>query len=629
MTDLATTLVPVLGRVLIDFLWQGLLIGLVAALVLHGLRGARPQSRYLVSCLALLACVLVPAASVVVQLMAGAEPPSTAASSRIHVALAAIAADDGVVTTAASADALLPWIVMLWACGAGALSLRMGAGLLWIARLRAAPQDAAHAAWQSRLDALALRFGLRRAVALRAVDGIDSPVSAGWLRPVVLLPVALVARMPVDLVEALLAHELAHIRRHDYLVNLLQSLAEALLFYHPVTWWLSRRIRVEREHVADRLAADVTGEPRRLALALSGLSELNALHRTQASSLHLAQAAHGGHLMSRIEQLVRPGHRSARGALALPLVGVAATCLAFYAHAQIDSGKAASQPAATVLAQATPAPKAAAQAKPGAAAQASAKPTTIARADSRDETYALVSKDRDGITMSGSTDDLDEIRAARSSLTGTDFIWTRRNGKTYVISDAATVAKVNEAWRDSRKLGDQMQALGKQMEVHGDRMEALGHQMEQLAPRTGNTEAVEAASRRMEELAQQHALIAARQAEVSSGMWRADAAGQERLSAKIDALSAQQDALGRQMDEQSRILDAHARQMDANSKPMEALSRQMEEASKPMDALGRQMDTLGREHEKIVEQAERTTRRLIDDAIARGLAQPAPVAVAR
>ena len=73
MTDLAATLVPVLGRVLIDFLWQGLLIGLVAALVLHGLRGARPQSRYLVSCLALLACALVPAASTVAQLMAGAE----------------------------------------------------------------------------------------------------------------------------------------------------------------------------------------------------------------------------------------------------------------------------------------------------------------------------------------------------------------------------------------------------------------------------------------------------------------------------------------------------------------------------------------------------------------------------
>ena len=623
MTDLAATLVPVLGRVLVDFLWQGLAIGVIAAIVLHALRGARPQHRYLVSCLALLGCLLVPTASLVAKLMADGGPTTTGAGPAFPARWAAVVVEGRTVVPAASLDAWLPWIVMLWASGAGALCLRVGAGLLWIARLRTAPQVAAQAAWQARLDALALRFGLRRGIALRLVDGLDSPVSAGWLRPVVLVPTALVVRMPVDLVEALLAHELAHVRRHDYLVNLLQSLAEALLFYHPVTWWLSRRIRIEREHVADRLAAEVTGEPRRLALALSELSELNAVPRTHSASLHLAQAAHGGHLMSRIEQLVRPGHRSTRGALLLPLVGVTAACLAFYAHAQIDNTKAP-QAAAKATAQAAATPRATQAPEPAAAATPATKPR-VARANPRnDDTYALVSKDRDGITMSGSTDDLDEIRSARRTLAGTDFVWTRRNGTAYVISDADTVARINDAWRDSRKLGDRMETLGEQMEVHGDRMEAIGRRMEQLAPPQADTDAIEAASQRMEELGRQQSALAARQADIAAGMSHANDAEQARLSAKVDALSAEQDALGRQMDEQSRLIDAHARKMDAHAAPMDALSRQMDEASKPMDALGRQMDALAREHDKVVEQAERTTRDLIDQAIARGLARPAP-----
>ncbi|HEY0502162.1 MAG TPA: M56 family metallopeptidase [Lysobacter sp.] len=621
MTELAATLVPALGRVLIDFLWQGLVIGAVAAFVLHALRDTRPQLRYAVACLALLACVLVPAIGLVARIAAASAPLALATmpgSGGMPVAWAVF--DAAAADTAPRLDALLPWIVTLWAAGAGSLSLRMGAGLLWIARLRATPQAPAHAAWQARLDALALRFGLRRRIDLRLVDGLDSPVSAGWWRPVVLLPAGLLARMPVDLVEALLAHELAHIRRHDYLVNLVQSVAEALLFYHPVTWWLSRRIRIEREHVADRIAADVTGQPRRLAIALSELSESNAVRVPRAASLHLAQAAHGGHLMSRIEQLVRPGHRSARGALALPLIGAAVACLAFYAHAQIGDGKAAAQPA-KIVGQVAAAPQAEAKPQPAPKARA------VRRADY--DTYALISKDRDGITMSGSTDDIDEIRQARRSLANTDFIWTRVDGKAYVISDADTYARVEAAWRDSRKLDARMDALDKQMEVHSDRMDALSRKMEQLTPKEENTSAMDAASRRMEELGEQQAALAERQAGIAADMARADASEQQRLSAKIDALSAEQDALGRQMDQQSRVLEAHAQKMDANSAPMEALGRQMDEASKPMEALGRQMEALGQEQEKLANEAERITRKLIDDAIARGLARPAPVASAQ
>lgn len=617
----SSVLVPLLGRALLHFVWQGALIGLVAALALQLLHAARPQLRYAVACAALLACVLVP--SLHLALMIAATNPlaplaiTTGASSpQLLIASATSLPIESL--WPARIDAAMPWIVVVWSAGACTLSLRMAVGLVWIQRLRSLPQSAAHASWQVRLDALATRFGIHGQVVLRLVDGLDSPASAGWLRPVVLLPSALLMRMPVDLVEALLAHELAHVRRHDYLVNLLQGVVEALLFYHPVTWWLSRRIRIEREHIADQLAATVTGEPRRLALALSELSDLTRVSRTHPTvpHPHLAQAAHGGHLMSRIEQLVRPGHRAASGRVAFPLIGLAAACLAFYAHAQISTPVA---------------PAKAATAVPGTQKKPAEKTSsTVTRVNSANlhtgatqEAYALISQDRDGITMSGSTDDLPQIRSAKRSLQG-DFVWFRRGGKSYVIVDAATVAKTREAWRDSDKIGKQMEVLGDQMEVHGDKMSALGTQMEKLSEHSGPTAAMDAATRQMETLAKQQTGFAAKQAQLAAEMVGANAAGMDELSRKMDALSQQQDALGRQMDAQSRIMDAQSRRMDAQSAPMEALGRQMEEAGKPMEALGAQMDVLGAQHEKVVAKAEAETRKLIDDAIARGLALPAP-----
>jgi len=629
-TEFLAQLVPALGRALLHFLWQGALIGLLAALALRALRDARPQARYAVACIALASCALVPTVFVIAQMWASATPEvAVVANGTARIASVAMATRDFAPGWTSRLDAALPTIVLLWAAGAGALSLRMIAGLLWIARLRATPQRAMQREWQARLDALAQRFGLRRPVALRIIESLSSPVSAGWFRPVVLLPAGLLTRMPTDLIEALLAHELAHIRRHDYLVNLLQNLAEALLFYHPVTWWLSRRIRDEREHIADRLAAEVTLQPRRLALALYELAEWSCSHAPSLSTPTLAQAAHGGHLMSRIEQLVRPGTRPVRGGVALPLVGVAIACLAFYAHAQINQSAKpapAAQAQAQAKADAAAAAKPAAQAKPNSGTTLSSGSTLTVRSSRKDEdAYALVSKDRDGIRMSGSTDDIPEIESARRSFSNQDFVWFRRNGKAYVVSDADTMAKVRDAWRDSDRIGAQMDALDDQMDVHSRKMEALSAQMEQLTEKADNDVEINAASRRMEKLADQQSALAERQGEIAGQMARADDAGRDRLQSTMDDLGRQMDELGRQMEAQGRVLEQQTSHLAANQAPMEALGRQMDEAGKPMEALGRQMDALGKEQDKVIHEAERKTHEVLDGAMARGLAKPVPV----
>lgn len=319
----ASQLVPQLGWVLLDFLWQGALIGCATALLLTALRNARAASRYLVACSGLLLCLAWPAAALVLRLAGDGEAAGAAA-----LPLASWLAGDAPAEADSWSGRLqdnLSWIVGAWAFCAAALALRMVLGLLWVRR--AADSRGANAHWQARLDKLAQCLGLERAVRLRVVEGLASPVTAGWLKPVVLVPAALLTGMPAPLLEALLAHELAHVKRCDYLVNLAQSAIETLLFYHPAVWWISHRIRVEREHIADDLAATCLGEPRRLALALSELEKLQFSHH------HLAQAANGGYLMQRIKRLVRPDTQALNWKAALPVLGLAAACLAGCAQA--------------------------------------------------------------------------------------------------------------------------------------------------------------------------------------------------------------------------------------------------------------------------------------------------------
>lgn len=325
---LAPNLLDAVGWTLVHFVWQGALIGCVAAVALTVLRNARPQQRYLVACAAMLACLLWPAVELYLRL---SQPASTGSVERIAAAMASghLSGSGGML---GYLQERLPWLVAMWAAGACALSLRMALGLAWIGR--AAQRFKADDRWQAQLDRLAGCMGVARAVRLRIVDNLASPVTAGWWRPVVLVPASLVSGMPPDLLEALLAHELGHVKRFDYIVNLGQNVVEIVLFYHPAVWWISGRIRAEREHIADELAAAALGEPRRLARALS------ELERVQFSGTRLAQAANGGDLMARIKRLVRPDRQALGWKASIPVLGLTALCGAMYANASPDAAQA-------------------------------------------------------------------------------------------------------------------------------------------------------------------------------------------------------------------------------------------------------------------------------------------------
>jgi beta-lactamase regulating signal transducer with metallopeptidase domain len=199
---------------------------------------------------------------------------------------------------AEAAAALLPWTAFLWLLGVMFFSARLVLGWRYTRRLRSCGARPPGEGLQVALRQLGQQLGIARAVRLWESALVSVPTAIGWLRPVILLPASALTGLTRQQLEAIIAHELAHIRRHDYLINLLQAVIETLLFYHPAVWWVSRQIRQEREHCCDDLAVAVCGDALGYARALFTMEQL------RAAAPPLVMAANGGTLMNRIERLV-------------------------------------------------------------------------------------------------------------------------------------------------------------------------------------------------------------------------------------------------------------------------------------------------------------------------------------
>lgn len=620
MSAMLPSFVSTLGWALIHFLWQGLLVGTAASIALMLLRNARPRTRYALSCAALALCMFLPMAGVWRGLRADVSINTSPAPD--VVSLVAEFSQPTVVPLASLQSTLhdhLPWIVALWSIGAGLLALRMALGMTWVGRIGRSRSGTSDLRWQARLDGMATAFGMHRDIVLRVVTNFDSPVAAGWWRPIVLVPAALIVRMPADLLEALLAHELAHIKRHDYLINLIQSAIEALLFYHPVVWWLSRQVRLEREQIADDLATAALGEPRRLAIALHELAQFQ-LGNASYSMNQLSPAANGGNLMSRIQRLIRPSQHALSWRIALPIIGLTAICLTMYAQDVHDTRPAAAITA--VAPESAPTLIAAAAPKKAKATSTQITGRTIHNSDRKEDGYAVVRAGKEGIMMSGDIEDIPAIKATKQKVRG-DFVWVRRGQKTYVVQDPAIVARVVEAWEPTEPLAAQMDALSEKMEIPGKKMEALGKQMEALTDQGGPHEAaMEKTSEQMEPLSQQMEAIGEQMEALGRQMEDAKLSELDGLGSQMDALQQQMEPLTRQMETLSAVMEQHGRRMEINQEPIEALSRQMEEASKPMEALGEQMEVLGKQMEILSKEADLKVKALIDEAMRSGRVTP-------
>jgi len=314
---LAHPAVQALGRALLHFIWQGSLLALFLWVVKTIAPPSAARLRYAAASLIMLTMPI--ALMVTAAWHSRGEPGKAAPALRFSPQAPAATLEQLVYYAPASSAphaGISGWAVCIWMIGVLLLSARVAGGWMGLRKLK---RDAipAGAELENIVTGLKRRLRVSAPVRLCTSAAVRVPTAIGWLRPYILLPVTALTGLGEAQIAAILAHELAHIRRNDYLLNFLQTGIETLLFYHPAVWWVGRQMRLEREHCCDDMAVAVCGSAFEYASALAEMEQIR--DRIRAPAL----AATGGELLGRIRRVLgRQDHtrRSWGGMAAAALV---------------------------------------------------------------------------------------------------------------------------------------------------------------------------------------------------------------------------------------------------------------------------------------------------------------------
>ena len=331
-----------LGWTLVHFCWQAAAIALVYWLTDAVLRKARSQTRYVLALGTMLLMLVSALATFAYEETRGdaglssspgalSSPAMVAIGSSISNELAPLA---GLKTSGATTQPVLlplsrflPWLDVAWLLGVACLSTRTIGGWRLIHRLRRSVLLKAPETVYANCVCLCERLGITRQVSLYISHHIQGPLTIGIVRPLVIVPVSALMALSPEQLEAVLAHELAHVRRADYFWNLIQTMVETLLFFHPAVWWLGRRLRQQRELCCDDVAVQSCADPLVYATALLRLEE----RRSQRLSLAMALDGHRpwSGLSLRIARILGEtnGEKGPRELVPIPLAAICAVFL--------------------------------------------------------------------------------------------------------------------------------------------------------------------------------------------------------------------------------------------------------------------------------------------------------------
>src|SRR5215470_3560027 len=384
MTALTSLFAPdtmrTLGWSLLHFVWQGFALVAVASIAMTFFR--RASARYIIGVLTLFAMVSSVAMTFVLllnsqsalQATEAAATPVVVFAQKTFFAQTVQPVFTGTPLVKSLSTQIFPLMVQIWLAGVFFFTLRTAGGLIYLERLRRAASVSVAPALLAKCRELQARLGLQRVIKFCECRWLDAPAVIGYFRPVVLLPLRALTGLSEDQIEAVIAHELAHIRRLDAFVNLFQVVVESLLFFHPAVWWLNKRVRAERENCCDDIAVAACGNHLGYARALTTMEEWRA---TPSLSL----AANGGPVAARIARILGLRHVSetraaglGAGFVCFGAAVVAASLLYGVSHpataARIKTAIVSSWADETIsdaaTQQATPAPKPAKPAKPSA-----------------------------------------------------------------------------------------------------------------------------------------------------------------------------------------------------------------------------------------------------------------------
>ncbi len=314
------TALHLIGWWILHSLWQGVAIGFALAAFLKILRWTTPQTRYVFACIALSGMIVLPAITAVVfdtpqvtslvsvmdELDSDADADSALRLGRDDrgegtSGYQAISSKNSPATTwntSAMSDRLLSLLSLMWLVGVVFYATELGRGIFSINRLRRDTSHVPAAVLDDLLNELIGRLGVKRKIEICESPLINIPMTMGWIYPIILVPPSSLLGLAPHQLQTIIAHELIHIKRYDYVVNFLQSVAETLLFFHPAAAWASRKIREEREFVCDDLTVAVCADPAGYARALTKLARL------QRQAEQLALASTDGELKGRIYRIV-------------------------------------------------------------------------------------------------------------------------------------------------------------------------------------------------------------------------------------------------------------------------------------------------------------------------------------
>lgn len=327
-TLISDELIYALGWTMVHSLWQSILIALVLAFLMLGLQKQSARVRYLAAYISLFA-VLILAILTFTDLY-------EFTSQNIQQEITLLVKANGIVPNNEESsffqtfsqqlvyyfDEHLPLLVTGWLIGMAFFLLRFLGGLAYIQHLRYHRNYPLPTHWQTKLEELAERIQLSRPLKLLESSLVKAPLAIGYLKPIILLPIGAINHLSVAQVEAILAHELAHIHRKDYLLNLFQSLIEVIFYYNPAVWWISANIRTERENCCDDIAIELCGSSLTYAKALVSLQELRQVH----PGLAMPFSTNKDQLLNRVRRILNQPHNKSN-----IMEKFTATCMLFVA----------------------------------------------------------------------------------------------------------------------------------------------------------------------------------------------------------------------------------------------------------------------------------------------------------
>ncbi len=342
-----------IGWTLVNSLWQFTLLALIANIIIVLLPHSRPQSRYIVLFSFLLMALIWSGNTFCHKWSTLAQQPSEL----VQVDPDMISFSHSEEKVSANSPYFLvlidlkwqrieqdlkPYIPMItagWLLGLVLSCLYVGSGLWYLRYLKTHSRELKDSEWKSRFQLLSINMRIKRGVDLRLSDIIEGPVTFQFFKPIILIPIAILSQLTVEQVEALLLHELAHIRRHDFVMNMFQVFAETIFFYHPAIWWLSSQIREEREHCCDQLVLSSMKDPHAYANALIQIQLIDPPKKLLTTNKILAMSAnHNKSLLSkRVHHLFGQYDQqplALKGIISVLILGLYFSTQIFFASAQ-------------------------------------------------------------------------------------------------------------------------------------------------------------------------------------------------------------------------------------------------------------------------------------------------------